>query len=324
VDNYTVRYNATDDNGAVHQWTAFASFDSIDDQTDKLIKEYQAEYQTDPNFAIVSVNRSPVGDIDYDLIDRMRSIRDMCEMGHKVRAEVKIRNRQPLSTAYVLFTDKQVQNYMVYIDCKNKDYANVLGDELNVEKVVFIEDANQFTDMVLKPNYRVLGKSGRGKQGNALKAELAKMSFADRKDLYKLLENKEAVRMCDIDITLADIEVEFVSKVGYASASNKSGVIILDTNLNDGLLEKGFIADFKSALQNVRKELELELTDRVYIEIFCVVHKCNDIIAKYKDKLKRELLANEIALMSNNYDYMNAKKIEIDGNVFYVNVCKEN
>jgi isoleucyl-tRNA synthetase len=323
VREYTIRYNSTNDEGVVQQWTAFASFNSIDDKSDQLIKEYQAEYQNDPNFAIVSVNKSPVGDIDYELIYRMRSIRDMCEMGHKVRAEVKIRNRQPLSTAYVLFADKQVQNYMVYVDCKNNDYANVLGDELNVDKVVFVEDTNQFTDMVLKPNFRNLGKTGRGKQGNALKIELAKMSFADRKDLYKLLENKEAVRMCDIDLTLADIEVEFVSKAGYASSSNKSGVIILDTNLNDELLERGFIADFKSALQNVRKELELELTDRVYIEIFCMPKPAN-VIVKYKDKLKKELLANEIALMSYNDDPKDAKKIEIDGNVFYVNVCKEN
>ena len=120
---YTVRYKSTNDNGSVQEWTTFASFNSIDDKTDQLIKEYQAEYQNDPNFVIVSVNKSPIGDIDFELIDRMRSIRDMCEMGHKVRADVKIRNRQPLSTAYVLFADKQVQNYMVYIDCKNNDLS---------------------------------------------------------------------------------------------------------------------------------------------------------------------------------------------------------
>lgn len=318
---YTVRYKSTNDNGSVQEWTTFASFNSIDDKTDQLIKEYQAEYQNDPNFVIVSVNKSPIGDIDFELIDRMRSIRDMCEMGHKVRADVKIRNRQPLSTAYVLFADKQVQNYMVYIDCKNNDYAGVLGDELNVQKVVFIEDANQFTDMVLKPNFRVLGKRGAGKQANGLKAELAKMSFTDRKDLYKLLENKETVRMCDIDLTLSDIEVEFVSKAGYASASNRSGVIILDTNLTPELLEQGFIADLKSALQNVRKELELELTDRVEIEICCMPKEAN-VIAKYKNKLKKELLANHIALYPDNWGNKDSKKIEVDGNSFLVNVYK--
>ncbi len=319
---YTVRYKSTNDNGAVQEWTAFALFNSIDDMSDQLIKEYQSEYQKDPNFAIISVNKSPLGNIDYELIDRMRSIRDMCEMGHKVRADVKIRNRQPLSTAYVLFADKQVQNYMVYIDCRNNEYAGILGDELNVEKVVFIEDTNQFTDMVLKPNYRVLGRRGMGKQANGLKVELAKMSFAERKDLHKLLENREAVKMCDIDLTLADIEVEFVSKAGYASASSKSGVIILDTNLNTELLERGFIADLKFALQNVRKELELELTDRVQIEIFCEPKTAN-IIHKYKDKLKKELLANHIALMPEDWDNQASKKIEIDGKSYYVNVCKE-
>ena len=98
-------------------------------------------------------------------------------------------------------------------------------------------------------------------------------------------------------------------KAGYASASNKSGVIILDTNLTPELLEAGFIADLKSALQNVRKDLELELTDRVRIEIFCEPKTAN-VIHKYKDKLKKELLANHIALIQKIGTIKDSKKIE--------------
>lgn len=318
---YTITYQCSNDDGKVSQWVSFASLNSFHDKVENLIQEYEADHQNDINFAIINVSEKIDGDIDMDLINRMRAIRDMCELGHKVRAEAKIRNRQPLDTAYVLFSNKQIHNYMVYVDCKNNSYANVLGEELNVMNVVFIEDANQFTEVILKPNFRSLGKKGFGKEANSLKEVFKKMSFDDRKAIHSRLENKEAININGIDLTSADIDIEFMPKAGYASASSKSGVVILDTSLTKELLEKGFIADLKSAMQNMRRDLNLELTDRVSIEVCCKPSEAN-LIHKNKEKLQKELLANEIVLLPDDWQNKSAKKIEINGIVCYIEIKK--
>jgi isoleucyl-tRNA synthetase len=329
--NYTIQYRSTNDDKSVSTWTAFAHSSSLDDETNKLIEEYRFANQGDPNFQVLNVFKQPEGVIDHELIDRMRVVREMCELGHRVRVDVKIRNRQPLQTAYVLFSNAKIHDYMTYLDNKTDEYASVLGDEINVDNVIFIQDAGTFTDINLKVNFRVLGKRGKGREANALKAELAKMVPADKKSLYIALEKRQLVSLCGIDLTLADLEVEQLPKPGFASASSKSGVIILDTTLTSDLLARGWITDFKSALQNARKDMGLELTDRVFIEVWCSDRKHIDLIDNHLGKLKKELLANDIALFLldgaasqlNTVDESNLHTIEIDGVKLNVSVWKD-
>ena len=326
--NYTIRYQCTNDNGSVSLWNAFASDDSPYDMSEALKQDYSEMHKDDPNYRLVDIVRQSIGEIDYDLIERMRATRDMCELGNKVRAEVKIRNRQPLATAYVLFAKQSVHNYMLYVDNKNDEYVGIISDELNVDNVIFITDTNQFTDINLKPNFRVLGKRGFGKQAQLLKTALVSLSATEKRALHASLEKQELVSMSGIDLVLSDLEVEFVSKPGFASASNKTGVIVLDTTLTPELLARGWLADFKSALQNLRKEIGLNLTDRVFIEVWAP-NKERELISKHLPKLKKELLANDIALYApdqpvvNNLDQTPPTRIVIESAECYARIWKE-
>jgi isoleucyl-tRNA synthetase len=326
--NYTIQYKSTNDNGSVSTWTSFASSSSLEDETSKLAEEYRIANQDDPNFQIVRVFKQSDGNTDYEMIDRMRAAREACELGHRVRADAKIRNRQPLSTAYILFSNSNVHDYMVYLDNKTNEYADILGEELNVDNVVFIQDAKQFTDVNLKPNFRVLGKKGFGKQAQGLKTELGKMTIDQKRELHNALERKDQVFLCGIDLVLADLEVELTPKQGFASASSKGGVVVLDTTLTPELLDRGWVSDFKSALQNIRKDIGLELTDRVFVEVWCNNKKHIDLLDKHSTKLKKELLANDIALFRTEWLDKQSNKSElrsvvIDGVECRVSVWKE-
>jgi isoleucyl-tRNA synthetase len=243
----------------------------------------------------------------------------MCELGHKVRADVKIRNRQPLRNLYVLFSNKEIQDYMVYVDCAKKEYQNIFSDELNVFNVEFVESVDRFFNYNLKPNFRTLGPKGYGKQAQTLKTHLAALSVSDKNELFEKLKT-EVVTVANIPLTQADLELEYIPKPGYFAATGKVGAIVLDTNLDADLLEKGFIADFRSALQNVRKVAELDLTDRIYLEIFC---KKSDVLEKYSNKLMKDLLATGIAFLP--FEKINnvlAHRFDVGNETFYVNLFK--
>jgi hypothetical protein len=82
-------------------------------------------------------------------------------------------------------------------------------------------------------------------------------------------------------------------------ASSKVGAIVLDTKLDAHLLEVGFIADFRSAVQSVRKEANLSLTDKIFLEVFCEPNRVN-LIEKFSQKLRKDLIATGIKFFPPN------------------------
>lgn len=268
---------------------------SMDDAKSALTTEYNNLYKDDKDFIGVKVEPLPSNDIDFDLMNRMHAIREVCELGHKVRANTKIRNRQPLRNAYVAFTDRDIQEYMVYLDGANNEYANVIGEELNVTNVIFIDDKieKQIFNFNMKPNFRSLGPKGFGKQAQSLKTYIAAMSNDDRNDLHFKLRNGETVVVLDVPLTYSDVEVEYVPKSNLMFASGKCGTIVLDTKLDDSLIELGFVADFRSAIQSIRRTVNLGITDKIFLKVFCE-QKRAETIGKFAARLRKDLLATGI------------------------------
>lgn len=281
-------------------WTIpeYLSYDTMDDMKPVIMKEYE-QYRNDASFTRVSIEALPLGEIDFELNDRMHAIRDMCELGHKVRANTKIRNRQPLQYAYVSFLDKDIQNYMLHED-RNKNFADILKDELNVLNVIFMDETAECAvfDFILKPNFRVLGPKGFGKQAQSLKSLIQStdkdsLTTDEKNELYSRLKRGEVVRLLGVPLTYSDVEVEFAPKDGFMSASNKVGAIVLNTTLDEHLQQLGFVADFRSSVQNIRKIADLGITDKIFLEVFCEDHRAKTLDA-FSYSLRRELLATDI------------------------------
>lgn len=275
------------------KWNRQYTFDDNSDHKKQIEEELQQKFQDDNKYSFVSIVAS--GDIDYQLIDNMRAVREMCELGHKVRANTKIRNRQPLRNAYITFADRTIQDYMLYVDCGKNEFADIIRDELNAINVEFVDEAFEakIFNYNMKPNFRSLGPKGYGKQAQAVKIHIQSMSNEDRNNLYRQLKSGNTVSILDVPITFSDVEVEFASKENYVSSSGKVGAIILDTTLDKHLLNLGFVADFRSIVQNIRKESELNLTDRIFLEVFCKPDKA-DILQQFSNKLTKDLLATDM------------------------------
>jgi isoleucyl-tRNA synthetase len=318
-------------------------FDTLDNMKPTLMQEYNDLYKNDPSFVRCKVSSVPLGLIDWDLMERMSSVREMCELGNKVRAQTGIRNRQPLRNAYVAFSDRDIQDHMVYLDCSKNEYARIIGDELNVHNVHFIDEKieSKIFNYNLKPNFKALGPKGFGKQAQDLKSFFQKMEVEERNDVHSKLKNGEVFPIFGIPLTYSDIEIDFLPKTNFMSATSKVGAIVLDTAMDDELLELGFIADFRSVIQNARKTASMKLSDKIFLEVYCE-QKRFDIINKFSNKLKKDLLATDIKFGIGNVDVNLAhrfylckgmlkskdqitdiKEEDLDKELFYVNLYKE-
>jgi isoleucyl-tRNA synthetase len=317
---YHVNYTCSDENGKSKSVVATKYFDESKDFSKDIAKELEDTLKSDPNFKLLSILS---GKDPTDIVARMRAVRTLCEVGRKVRATAKINNRQPLKHAIIAFNDSKIQEYMIYCDSKLQ-YSKIIADELNVDEVIFAEgNLDKFFNYDLKPNFRALGPKGNGKRAQLLKDVLSNMSSLAKNELYIHLKSGGTRNLADIDLVFEDVEATLAPKSGYSAESDNVGAVILNTTLTPILLERGFIAEFKSAMQNIRKLVKLDLTDKIYLELFCSEPELTNLI-KYSSSWKHDLQANEVKYDKSELHKPDiAHKISINDRVIFAHIWKE-
>lgn len=228
--------------------------------------------------------------IDPALSKKVRVVRDLVSLGLQVRTQAKMKVRQPLHAAHVIVADPTLLDASA---------CAMLKDELNVlaTNVYGPKDAARFVEYRLKPNFRTLGQRGLGKQAQELKKKMATMASADAATFAARLMEAGKETFDGVELESADVEIEFVSKEGFAAAGNRAGVVVLETKLDDALRDLGFARELQNRVQTMRKEMQLEYVDRIKIAILGSDH-VKRIVEATRDELCAEVLAVELSTAS--------------------------
>lgn len=194
--------------------------------------------------------------IDRGLLEEMAMVRDIVSLGLRVRNDHKLKVRQPLAEAEVVVANEALR-------ARVTAYANLIADELNVKEVHFLESADEFVHYKAKPNFRRVG----ARVGKLMPAVKKALETADAAALRQSLLASGAATLevegQTISFDTEDIEIQIVEKEGFAAAGDSSAVVILRTELTQELLDEGLYRDVLNRVQTLRKELELEYTQRI-------------------------------------------------------------
>jgi uncharacterized protein DUF5915 len=315
------------------------------DYSEEISSEFTKKFADDPNFdtltyshedskreknlkALVEKDKEEILNRllereKQNISNRMQAVRKVCEIGHRIRASVKINNRQPLSRAIIAINNEELRKDIILNDLK-QEYSGIISDELNVDEVIFVEgNLTQYFDYDLKPNFRSLGPKKLGKQANNLKHTLANMSSLAKNELYHHLKNGGSKNLADINLTLEDLETTFVSKSGYASEADAIGAVILHTELTKALLDRGFVNEFKAAMQGLRKTVKLDLSDNIYLEIFAEDADI-ELLMKFSTSWKHDLQVSEVKFDKPElHRPSDAHKLSINDKTIFVHIFKE-
>jgi isoleucyl-tRNA synthetase len=220
------------------------------------------------------------------LADKVKAVRDLVSLGQKVRTEAKIKVRQPLRHAYGIVVDTSL------LEGSATDH---LKQELNVLEfhAVGLAAAERFVEFRVKPNFRALGQRGLGREAQKLKAVMADMSSAVAADIAGKLLGEAEVSVDGIVLTKSDVDIELIAKEGFAAAGARVGVVVLDTRLDEELLELGLVREFLSRIQAVRKDMGLDYTDRVHL-FLRASDQLRSVIEKHREEIMVEVLAEEL------------------------------
>ena len=227
----------------------------------------------------LSVHLADFPEVNEDLIDldeeeKMDLVRDLVKLGRATREKSKIKVRQPLQKIIIDGRHEAV------ID----DLIPLIKEELNIKEVQFENELKEFMDYSLKPNFRVAGP----KLGKKIKDFGKALSDLDASDVVPKLEAGESITI-DLDGEEFEIDSEYVminisAKEGFTVEMENNLFVILDTTLNQELIDEGFAREFISKVQQMRKNNGYDVIDNIKIyfdgddEIAKAVEKHNDYI----------------------------------------------
>ena len=227
----------------------------------------------------------------------MDDVEKIVEMGRSCRQDSKMKNRQPLSKLYVVCEDTLPE-----------EYQTIIEEELNVKSVEFLQDASTLLDYKFKPQLRTLGRK-LGAKLNAAKEVIAALPGKETMD--KLNSDGKITIEVDgesFELLTEDLLVENVQPEGLSTQSDKGFTVSLDTKLTDELIEEGFVREIVSKIQNLRKESDFEVTDRILVT-YAADEKLKGILTKYNDAIASDVLANSITEGEDE----GAKEVNING-----------
>ena len=244
--------------------------------------------------------------IDSKLEEKMDLVRDLISIGRYVREENNLRVRQPLGE--------------ILIDGKNEkiigNLTELIKEELNVKKVTYVNDTSKYMNFFVKPNFKEVGKIF----GKDLKEFQTKLEGLASKDIDKL-RNNDSIKMIvnnkNYDITPNMVDIRIDAKEGFNVGMINNNYVILNTHLDEKLINEGIAREFISKIQQMRKNNNYEVSDRIIIN-YEAPDNVKNAITEFDNYVKNETLALKI----NN---KNAKEeFKIGDDIVKVNISKAN
>lgn len=249
---------------------------------------------------------------DNALNERMVYAQDISSMVLSLRKKSGINVRQPLEKILIPSLNGDFEQ-------KISKVADYILSETNVKHIQFITDTHGIVKKKLKPNFKSLGKKV-GKDMSIVKEALENMTQDDIQRLevdgYINVFGSDNIQHA-IDLN-DDVEVFAEDIPGWQVTNTGSLTVALDVTISEELKQEGISRELVNRIQNLRKELNFEVTDRIKVTLQ------NDnlvagAVAKNKDYICAEILADEFELTDT---VNNANKIVIDDVELSISVTK--
>ncbi len=225
--------------------------------------------------------------IDKELEERMEIAQKMSSMILALRRKVNIRVRQPLAKIMVPVTDSRFRERFEAV-------RPLILAEVNVREVEYVDDTSGMLVRRVKPNFRLLGPRF-GKQMKEAGAAIMAMTREDiarfeRDGSFELKINGDSFR-----INTDEVEIISEDIPGWLVANEGRLTVALDISVTEELLHEGIAREFVNRIQNIRKENQYEVTDkiRVVIEDLPFVSAA---VKKHSDYIASQTLAREVSL----------------------------
>lgn len=245
------------------------------------------------------------GKIDTALEKRMNYAQRICSLAFSIRKKEKLRVRQPLQKVLLPVLDDAFMNEVDGV-------KDLILSEINIKELEYVTDASGLLKKGAKANFKTLG----GKLGKDMKEAAAfiadmtneQISALEQAGTLELNFNGNAYTLTPEDLIISTEDLP-----GWKVATDNGLTVALDVTMSEALLAEGIARDLVNRIQNLRKDKDFNVTDRIAVRI--ERHPLiADAVAQFGEYIKSEVLANTLSLA----DVVDGEPVELNDEVTLV------
>ena len=246
--------------------------------------------------------------VDEALEERMLLAQNISSMALSLRKKVGINVRQPLGKILLPVLNDQFKDQVEFV-------KDLILSETNIKEIEYISDASGFISKKIKPNFKSLGK----KVGKDMKAVAEALTSLNQDEINQLeINGCVSILNTQYSILLDDVEIIAEDVPGWQVANLGKLTVALDVTLSTELKQEGIARELVNRIQNIRKDLNFEVTDKIDVRIKNHPHIA-EAIKNNLSYICDEILANSFEL---DNDLHSGEKVEIDANQLLISITK--
>jgi isoleucyl-tRNA synthetase len=221
--------------------------------------------------------------VDKELEARMQMAQTASSLAHSLRKQHTIKVRQPLSKILIPVLSQEFRERVQSVE-------KLILSEVNVKEIEYIDDASGVLVKKIKPNFRKLGKQY-GPKMKVISAAINKLGQEEINQIERDHHYELALDDQTISLTLEDVEITSEDIPGWSVAREGNITVALDITVTGELKQEGLARDLVNRIQNLRKDMGLEVQDKIRIRVEKDGSLVNEAITKHKDYICMETQA---------------------------------
>jgi isoleucyl-tRNA synthetase len=228
---------------------------------------------------------------DESLLDPTLNLRTstaqlVVKLGHKLREEKTLRVRLPLAELKFACSTAEQREAVEHL-------GDVIKEELNIKQVTSADNLDDLVSYSFKPNLKTLGPR-HGKLLGAIRKELPEMDPA----ILAPLRSGESVTVElggeQIELGPEDVMVSTEQASDWSCADEDGIQIAISTVTTPELEREGMARDFVRQVQQLRKDADLQIQDRITIQYQSDDAEIATGVSEWSDYIQNETLADSI------------------------------
>jgi isoleucyl-tRNA synthetase len=246
--------------------------------------------------------------VDKELEQSMEYAQRICSLVHSIRKNAKIKVRTPLQRILLPVLDESFAKRIQSVE-------EIILAEVNVKRIEYMNDTSGVVVKKVKPNFAKLGKQ----YGPKMKEVSAVINTFSKEEIA-LIEKEGKLQKGGFDLVLEDVLISSEDIPGWAVAVEGGITVALDITLTDELKREGIARDFVNRIQNLRKDMGLEVLDKISIDVQKSEASIDAAITEFQQYISAETQATQLNLVDSVAD---ATEVDMDEFVLHVKITAQ-
>jgi isoleucyl-tRNA synthetase len=235
--------------------------------------------------------------INTDLEESMELAQTISSLVHSLRKKEKVKVRQPLQRILIPILKEKTKAQIEHL-------AELIKSEVNIKDIEFIDDASGILVKNVKPNLPVLGK----KLGPKMRFVVAAINGWGQSEIAEIeREGKISVDVDEetLELLLEEVLITSQDIPGWSVATDLGVTVALDVTISEELKQEGVARDLVNRIQNLRKDMGLEVQDKINISLEDSFDLVNASVESFGEYIQSETQALNLTLVKELKDSTN-------------------